>query len=55
MQNTKQKESGRTGEELGVLLVDERGEVAAVVEDHVGGLAVGERLDRLVDAPAGSM
>lgn len=42
----------RTLEELGVLVVNERGEVTTVVEDHVGSLAVGEGLDRLVNAPA---
>ena len=29
-------------EELGILLVDEVGQVASVIEDHVEGLAVGE-------------
>ena len=37
-------------EELGVLLVDDDGEVAAVVEDHVRALAALERLELLLDA-----
>ena len=37
-------------EQLGVLLVDHGGQVAAVVEDHVQRLAVGEE-QRLLDAP----
>ena len=35
---------------LGELLVDEVGEVASIVEDHVQGLAVGED-EGLLDAP----
>ena len=38
------------GEQLGILLVDHGGQVAAVVEDHVQRLAVGEE-QRLLDAP----
>ena len=34
----------------GILLVDHRGQIAAVVEDHVQRLAVGE-VQRLLDAP----
>ena len=37
-------------EVLGILLVDEVGEVTAVIEDHVEGLAVRED-DSLLDAP----
>ena len=37
-------------EQLGILLVDHRGQVAAVVEDQVQRLAVGEE-QRLLDAP----
>jgi len=39
-----------SGKELWVLVVDQLGEVTAVVQDHVKGLAVGE-VDGLLDAP----
>ena len=39
-----------SGEQLGILLMDHGGQVAAVVEDHVQRLAVGEE-QRLLDAP----
>jgi hypothetical protein len=38
-------------EELGVLLVDEGGEVTSVVEDEVEGLAIGEGREGLLNAP----
>ena len=38
------------GQVLGVLLVDQVGQVAAVVKDHVQGLAIGEH-DGLLNAP----
>lgn len=38
-------------EELGVLLVDQRGEVTTVIENHVKSLAPGESLEGLVDTP----
>ena len=41
----------RTFKVLGVLLVDEGGEVTAIVKDHVEGLAVGEGGERLLNAP----
>lgn len=40
-----------TTEELGVLLVDQRGEVTTVIENHVKSLAPGESLEGLVDTP----
>lgn len=46
-------DSRDAGEELGVAVVDERGEVSAVVEDDVERLAVREALDGLVHAPDG--
>eukprot|EP00128_Syssomonas_multiformis_P016851 Colp12_sorted_trinity150504_noHs@2414 len=39
-----------TGKELGVLVVDDVGEVTTVVKDHVEGLAIGEE-DGLLNAP----
>lgn len=44
-------EAANVREVLGVLLVDEGREVATVVEDHVEGLAVGERAEGLLDTP----
>jgi hypothetical protein len=41
----------RTLEHLRVILVDDGGQIATVVEDHVRRLAVLERLELLVDAP----
>ena len=38
-------------EQLGVLLMDEVGEVATVVEDHVERLAILKAVDRLLNAP----
>ena len=38
-------------EQLGVLLMDEIGEVATVVEDHVKGLTVLKPIDGLLNAP----
>ena len=38
-------------EQLGVLLMDEVGEVATVVEDHVKGLTVLKPIDGLLNAP----
>lgn len=40
-----------TVEELGVLLVNQRGEVTTVIEDHVKSLASRESLKGLVDTP----
>jgi hypothetical protein len=37
-------------EELGVLVVDEVGQITSVVEDHVEGLTIGE-VDGLLNAP----
>ena len=44
------REAADAGEQLGELVVDHGGQVAAVVEDHVERLAVGEE-QRLLDAP----
>ena len=38
-------------EQLGVLLMDEVGEVATIVEDHVERLTVLKPVDRLLNAP----
>jgi hypothetical protein len=40
-----------TGEELGVLLVDEVGQITSIIEDHVEGLATRESGNGLIDAP----
>ena len=42
---------GLTGKELGVLLVNEGGEISSIVEDHVEGLSVGETSNGLLHAP----
>ena len=36
---------------LGVLLVDEVGQIASIIEDHVEGFATRETGDGLIDAP----
>jgi hypothetical protein len=40
-----------TREVLGVLLVDNVGEIASIVEDHVQGLAAGEAGNGLLNTP----
>jgi len=40
-----------TGEVLGVLLVDEVGQIASIIEDHVEGFATREPGDSLIDTP----
>ena len=40
-----------TGEMLGVLLVDEVGQITSIIEDHIEGFATRESGDGLVDTP----
>ena len=40
-----------TSQVLRVLVVDEGGEVTAIIEDHVEGLGVGESIQSLLNAP----
>jgi hypothetical protein len=40
-----------TGEVLGVLLVDEVGQIASIIEDHIKGFATRESGNGLIDTP----